>query len=282
MLPGDAGIKNQPPSYESLSKNTIGPAIRAHPVSAGILGLALVAGAAQADQALIAVASNFSGTAAELAADFHKTTGHTIVITAGSSGKLYAQLSNGAPFAAFLSADVERAQKLEQDGLVVPGSRFTYAVGRLALWSASPRNAGKSCGAELRLGHFDKLALANPLTAPYGAAAIEVLKAMGIDPDKLAGRLVQGENIAQTLQFVESGSADLGFVALSQVLPGSNAARVGTCLWEIPMQQHQPIEQQAVLMKKFAGNAAASGFLAYLASPRALKTIEAHGYALPR
>lgn len=239
-------------------------------------------GAAQADEALVAVASNFSGTATELADQFHKKTGHTIVITAGSSGKLYAQISHGAPFAAFLSADVERAEKLEQDGLTEPGSRFTYAVGRLALWSASPRYVDKSCGAELRLGHFNKLALANPLTAPYGAAAIEVLKAMGMNPANLAGRLVQGENIAQTLQFVESGSADLGFVALSQVLPGSNVANAGTCLWEIPLNRHAPIEQQAVLLKKYSGNAAASGYLAYLATPAARKTIEAHGYALPR
>jgi molybdate transport system substrate-binding protein len=243
------------------------------------IGLVLaLAGAAPAlaGTVTVAVASNFSRTAEDLAAAFSKATGHAVSFSAGSSGKLYAQVENGAPFDVFLSADAERPQQLEQKGFAVAGSRFTYALGRLVLWSNDP--ALKDCQAALKAGRFRHLSIANPKTAPYGVAALAVLARLGVPAESLGGRLVQGENIAQTLQFVATGSAQLGFVALSQLRGAS--APAGTCRWEVPAEFHAPIVQQAVQLKRAEGNAAAAEFLRFLRTDAAHELIRRDGYDL--
>jgi molybdate transport system substrate-binding protein len=243
------------------------------------IGLVLaLAGAtpALAGSVTVAVASNFTRTAEDIAARFTKQSGHTVSFSAGSSGKLYAQVGNGAPFDVFLSADAERPERLEQDGLAVAGSRFTYALGRLVLWSNDP--ALKDCKAALAAGRFRHLSIANPKTAPYGVAALAVLARLGVPAESLGGRLVQGENIAQTLQFVASGGAQLGFVALSQLRGAS--APVGSCRWEVPADLHAPLLQQAVLLRRAGGNAAAAEFLRFLRADTARELIRRDGYDL--
>lgn len=244
---------------------------------AGIAVLLSGLSVVRAESALIAVASNFTTTAESVAAEFTRQTGHTLKFSAGSSGKLYAQASHGAPFDAFLSADIERAAELEAQGIALADSRFTYAVGRLTLWSAAPRFVGRDCKADLQALKFNKLALANPLTAPYGAAALQVLSALGLSPQQMEGKMVQGENIAQTLQFADSGSADLAFVALSQMQKVN--AKATTCRWDVPDTLHDAIEQQAVLMAKSKDNSAARGYLEFLKSDVARALIERDGYA---
>jgi len=225
-----------------------------------------------------AVASNFSRSAEQIAGLYAKSTGVEVSFSAGSSGKLYAQIENGAPFDVFLSADAERPELLEQKGLAVAGSRFTYALGRLVLWSADPQLKGRDCQKALTSGTFRHLSIANPKTAPYGMAAVAVLEKLGLPPATLGERLVQGENIAQTLQFVATGSAALGFVARSQ-LRGADAP-AGTCRWDVPAGLHPPIAQQAVLLKRAEGNRAAADFLRFLSSDAARKLIREHGYDL--
>lgn len=243
-----------------------------------VLGLALIlCGTARAEQVTVAVASNFHKSAEELA-QLYKATDPTAEIrfSPASSGKLYAQIENGAPFDVFLSADSERPEQLEQKGLAVPGSRFTYALGRIVLWSADPKLAGKDCRQALVDIDFRHLALANPKTAPYGVAAVAVLETHKLGLAKLGGLVVQGENIAQTLQFVATGSAQLGFVARSQLLePGVPAT---TCRWDVPANEHPPIQQQAVLLKRGAANKSAAGFLAFIRSETGQKLVASHGY----
>lgn len=226
----------------------------------------------------VAVASNFLRTAEQLATLHAQAGGAAVVFSAGSSGRLYAQIENGAPFDVFLSADIERARQVEARGLAVAGSRFTYALGRLVLWSADARLAGQDCRQALAEGRFRHLSIANPKAAPYGAAAIATLEKLGLPPAQIGKRLVQGENIAQTLQFVATGSAELGFVALSQ-LRGAGAP-AGTCRWDVPAELHPPIAQQAVLLRRAAGNAAAADFLRFLRSDAARTLIGEHGYDL--
>ena len=229
------------------------------------------AGRAEAAETHVAVAANFTEAAKEIAAAYKQKTGNDAVLSFGSSGQLYAQITQDAPFEIMLSADQERPEKAVKDGLAVADSRFTYAVGKLVLWSKTP---GLVKGEEtLKSGTFTKLALANPKGAPYGAAAIETLKALKIY-DVLEPKLVEGNNISQTFQFVETGNAELGFVALSQL-----AGDVGGSRWLVPQADYAPIRQDAVLLKKGTANPAATAFMAFLRGSEARAIIEKFGYA---
>ncbi len=193
------------------------------------------------------------------------------MLSFGSSGQLYAQIAQSAPFEIFLSADAERPRKAVDDGLSVAGSRFTYAIGKLVLWS---KDSDLVKGEEtLRGGAFGKLAIANPVGAPYGAAAVETLKGLKLDA-ALQPKLVQGNNIAQTFQFIDTGNAELGFVALSQLAGKSEGSR-----WMVPQSLYAPIHQDAVLLKTGASNEAASAFMTFLKGPDARAIIERYGYA---
>lgn len=222
----------------------------------------------------IAVASNFRPAIEVLARRFETQTGNKIILIFGSSGKQYAQIANGAPFDAYFAADSERPGKLEEEGLAVPGSRFTYALGQLVLWSPTEGYVD-SQGIVLQTGDFGHLAIANPKLAPYGAAAQEALEALGLW-DTLSARLVQGENVAQAFHFVRSGAAELGLVALSQVRRGKKGA--GGSLWLVPADLYRKIEQQAVLLKDTAPTRA---FLQYVRSPAAKQVITRFGYRTP-
>lgn len=232
---------------------------------------------AAADTVPVAVASNFSPAMARIAAAFQRDTGHQLLLSSGSSGKLYAQIASGAPFEVLLSADDEIPQRLEKEGHAVAGSRATYAIGKLVLWSPRPDYVdGK--GEVLRNSGFSRLAIANPKTAPYGTAARETMEKLGAW-QALQPRLVQGESIAQTYQFIASGNAGLGFVALSQVRNENGETRGS--LWLVPQALYTPIRQDAVLLKKGKGNPAAGQFMAYLRSARATAIIQSFGYELP-
>ncbi len=247
------------------------------PLIAGLcLGLLVLMSSpvARADQVQVAVAANFTAPMQRIAAEFEQDTGHKALLAFGSSGKFYAQIRNGAPFQVFLSADDEKPTKLEQEGLGVAGSRMTYAIGTLVLWSAKPGFVDAKAEV-LKKGGFAHLAIANPKLAPYGVAAVETLTKLGL-ADALAPRLVQGENIAQTYQFVASGNADLGFVALSQVMKdgqvGSGSA------WIVPSTMHAPIRQDAIILANGKGSAATVALMKYLKSPKAMRIIKAYGY----
>jgi molybdate transport system substrate-binding protein len=234
--------------------------------------------AVSAEPLTIAVASNFVSTAEELVDQFMESTGHEVRISPGSTGKLYAQISNGAPYDIFLSADAERPALLEAKGLGIAGTRETYAIGSLVLWSVDSQFSGSECRSFLRNPGSGHLAIANPATAPYGAAAKDYLLGAqlweGVEP-----RLVFGENISQTLQFVASGNAAVGLIANSQLVdPRLPRA---TCVWVVPQSAHRPLEQQALLLQRAAGNTVAMTFLEFLTSAAAQKTILRHGYAVP-
>lgn len=236
-----------------------------------LFALLLMPRPAAAEQATIAVAANFTAAANEIAAAFAAETGHEAVLSFGSTGKLYTQIAHGAPFDAFLAADTARPERAEREGLAVAGSRFTYAIGRIVLWS---RDRHRVQGPEsLQGGTFSRLAIANPKTAPYGTAALQTLTTLGLAED-LQGRLVYGENIAQTYQFVTTGNAELGFVALSQVTGHDDGSR-----WPVPPGFYDPIHQQAVLLARGAGNAAARAFLDFLRGPTAAAIVGRYGYA---
>jgi molybdate transport system substrate-binding protein len=227
-----------------------------------------------AGQVEVAVAANFTVPMQIIASAFERDTGHKALLAFGSTGKLYAQIRNGAPFQVFLSADDQTPAKLEQEGLAVSGTRFTYAVGRLALWSAKSGMVDDK-GEVLNKGVYAHLAIANPKLAPYGTAAIEVLRQLGLFKS-LQPKFVLGENISQTWQFVASGNADLGFVALSQVLKDGQLR--GGSAWIVPGNLHAPIRQDAVLLVKGRNNAAAKALLAYLKSDKAKAIIRNFGY----
>jgi molybdate transport system substrate-binding protein len=231
----------------------------------------LAPGLAAAAEAQVAVAANFTEPAKEIAARFRARTGHTAVMSFGASGQFFAQIANGAPFQVFLSADVERPQKAEADGLAVAGTRFTYATGRLVLFSRDARLVDGR-GTVLARGNFEKLAVADPKTAPYGLAAVEAMRKLGAY-DRLAPKLVTGSSITQTYQFVDTGAAELGFLALSQVIGVKGGSR-----WIVPKNLHTPIDQQAVLLKTGAGNPAAKAFLAFLRGAEARAIIKRYGY----
>lgn len=241
------------------------------------VALLVISSTSLAATTLVSVASNFSKPMTEIAAEFAKTTGHTAKLSFGSSGKFVSQLENGAPFEILLSADEKGPQKLEQAGLAVAGSHFTYALGKLVLWSSTPGYVDEQ-GKILTTGGFKHIALADPKLAPYGVAALEVLKGLNLQ-DKLSSLFVLGENIAQTYQFISTGNAELGFVALSQVIDNGHCA-TGSC-WIIPDDRHAPIRQDAVLLALGAENPAAKALLEYLKSAPALAIIEKYGYGLP-
>lgn len=232
--------------------------------------------AAHAAEAQVAVAANFAEPIKAIAAVLQKTSGHTLKISTGASGAFYTQIKNGAPFDVFLSADNERPEMLEKDGLAQSGTRFTYATGKLVLWSVKPGRVDGQ-GAVLKASDLGKVAFANPKTAPYGAAALQVLDKLGLK-DALAPKLVQGESIGQTFNFVKTGNADVGFVAMSQVLEGGQL-KEGS-MWVIPQTQYDAIRQDAVLLKKGAGNEAAKALLQLLQSPNIKDLIRSYGYDL--
>ncbi|OYU75525.1 MAG: molybdate ABC transporter substrate-binding protein, partial [Burkholderiales bacterium PBB5] len=228
------------------------------------LALALPTGAAWADDVVVAVAANFAGPMAKLAEGFTASTGHQLKLSSGATGKFYTQIvAGGAPFEVLVAADDETPKKLIAEGHAVAGSNRTYAVGQLVLWSAQPGLVDDQ-GAVLTSGKFNKLAVANPTLAPYGAAALEVLKAKGLT-DALTPKLVVGESIAQTYQFISTGNAELGFVALSQVaVPGKP---VPGSMWRVPHTLYGQIRQDAVLLKAGDKRPGALALLAYLRSP---------------
>ncbi len=231
----------------------------------------------QAQALRVAVAANFAATLQRIATEFEKDTGHTALLSVGATGKFYAQIRNGAPFDILLSADDETPARLVVEGAAVAGSQFTYALGRLVLWSAQPGRVDDQ-GAVLKRGSFRHLALANPKTAPYGAAAVEVLTAMGLR-DTLAAKFVQGENIAQALQFVATGNAELGFVALSQVWKDGQLSEGSA--WLVPARLHSPIRQDAVLLAGARDKPAAQALMRYLKGDTARAIVRSFGYELP-
>lgn len=234
------------------------------------------ANGAHAGEVKVAVAANFAGPFQKIAADFAAETGHSAVVSTGSTGKFYAQIREGAPFEVLLAADDETPRKLEEEALAVKGQSFTYAKGKLVLWSAKS-DLVDSEGAVLAKGGFEHLALANPKLAPYGAAGIETLKALGVY-ERVALKIVQGDNIAQALQFVATGNAELGFVALSQVAAPDKPA-TGSW-WVVSARLYSPILQNAALLKRGESNAAATALLKYLKGDKARAVIKSYGYEL--
>jgi molybdate transport system substrate-binding protein len=230
-----------------------------------------------ADTTLVAVASNFTKPMTEIAAEFEKTTGHSAQLSFGSSGKFVSQIENGAPFEVFLAADDKNALKLQVANLIIAESRSTYALGKLALWS-NVENYVDGQGNILETGDFKHLALADAKLAPYGAAAVEVLQNKKVF-EKLQSRFVIGENISQTHQFISSGNAELGFVALSQVI--ENGKILSGSAWIVPQNFYTPIKQDAVLLKIGAENPAALSLLHFLKSASAKEIIQKYGYDLP-
>lgn len=243
-----------------------------------LLAFSVFSGLAQAGEARAAVASNFLTTFRILVSDFAHKTNHQIVIISGSSGKLYAQIQHGAPFDLFFSADQHRPRLLEKEGAAIKGSRFPYAVGRLTLWSPTTNFIHRDGKTTLTQQSFAHLAIANPKTAPYGKAAEQTLRSLGLW-ERIKPRLVYGENIAQTFQFVSSKNAELGFVAHSQVL-SSNIQQLGSH-WDVPLTLHDPVIQEAVLLNQGATNTAAQAFLAYMKTPSVQNVIRQHGYGIP-
>lgn len=236
-----------------------------------VLIVLFAASPAAAAETRVAVAANFAEPAKAIAAGFKARTGHDAILSFGSSGQFYAQIANGAPYEVFLSADRERPEKAEAEGLGVAGSRFTYAIGRLVLYSKTP-GLVDGRGAVLSQGRFQKLAIADPRTAPYGVAAVEAMKKLRVY-DALQPRLVQGTSITQAYQFVETGAAEVGFVAASQLIGVKGGSR-----WVVPAIDHTPIDQQAVLLKTGANSAAAQAFIRFLKGPEARAIIQRYGY----
>ncbi len=235
--------------------------------------LALTAMPALAGETQVAVAANFTEPAKEIAGAFQKATGDTAVLSFGASGAFYTQMAHGAPFEVFLSADAERPKKAETEGLAVPGSRFTYAVGRLVLYSTTPGLVDAK-GAVLKARRFDHLAIADPAAAPYGLAATQVIAKLGLT-EVLAPKIVKGSSITQAYQFVATGAAELGFVAQSQVVAVPGGSR-----WLVPASDHAPIVQQAVLLRTGAANPAAAAFVRFLKGREARAIIIRYGYEL--
>lgn len=231
---------------------------------------------AQADEVQVAVAANFTAPMQQIAAQFEKDTGHKAALSFGATGKFYAQIVNGAPFELLLAADDETPARLEKEGQGIAGSRFTYAIGKLVLWSTNP-DLVDAKGEILKTASFRHLAIANPKTAPYGAAAFETMTKLGLLAS-LQGRFVQGENIGQTQQFVTTGNAELGFVALSQVFKDGRITSGSA--WIVPANLYEPIRQDAVLLTKGKDKPAASALLAYLKGDKARRIIQSFGYEL--
>ncbi|MDH3495035.1 MAG: molybdate ABC transporter substrate-binding protein [Acidobacteriota bacterium] len=253
----------------------------------GILGVALAVlvasgmvlnggcGSKPNDEIRVAVASNFAETATRLGETFTRKSGRRVVFSSGSTGKHYAQILNGAPFDIFLSADRKHPALLEEMDIGIRGTRFTYASGRLVLWSEKPDYVD-SDGKVLNSSQNLNIAIANPRLAPYGIAASEVLQKLGIDAERSGTRIVRGENVGQVFQFVDSGNADLGFIALSQLKARGESGKGS--FWVVPQESYTPIEQQAVLIRDSPG---AREFLRFLGEPEALELIRESGYGTP-
>ncbi len=240
-----------------------------------LAGLVSVTFAAHADEVSVAVAANFTAPMKLIAADFEKDTGHKVVASYGATGKFYAQIKNGAPFELLLAADDETPTKLVKENAAVAGSQFTYAIGKLVLWSAKSALVDDK-GEVLKKGGFDHIALADPKLAPYGAAAVETMKAMGVY-DGLQPKLVTAENIGQAYQFISSGNSLLGFVALAQVLKDG---KIEGSAWMVPANLYTPIRQDAVVLDKGKGKPAAEALMKYLKGDKAKAVIKAFGYEL--
>ncbi len=243
-------------------------------LAALVLGT-VFAGSAHADEVQVAVAANFTAPMKTIAADFEKATGHKAQLAFGATGKFYAQIRNGAPFEILLAADDETPARLEREGAAVAGTRFTYAIGQLALWSAKPGVVDDKAEV-LKKGAFKHLSIANPRLAPYGAAAVETLTRLGL-LGSLESKFVQGENIAQTFQFVSSGNAELGFVALSQIYEDGKL-KSGSA-WIVPGNLHSPIRQDAIVLAKGKDNPAAAALMEFLKGEKARAVIRSYGYS---
>ena len=243
---------------------------------AGLLVVCWSLTGARAAEVKVAVAANFTAPMQKIAAAFAKDTGHEAKLTFGATGKFYAQIKNGAPFELLLSADDETPALLERESQAVAGTRFTYAIGRLVLWSRQPGFVDDA-GTVLRNGTFKHLALANPKLAPYGAAAVEVLNGLGLAAT-LSPKFVQGENIAQTYQFAATGNAELGFVALSQVW-ADGRLKEGSA-WVVPVRLHTPMRQDAIVLKPGQDQPAATALMNYLRGEKARAIIRSFGYDL--
>ena len=242
----------------------------------GFLSFLSLMAQAQAGDALLAVAGNFTAPMQKIARAFEQDTGHKAVLSFGATGSFYAQIKNGAPFDVLLAADDDTPLKIEKEGLSVVGSRFTYATGQLVLWS---KQAGlvDDKGEVLRSGKFQKLAIANPKLAPYGLAATETLTQLGL-LSELQPKIVMGESIGQTYQFLVTENAQLGFVALSQVFADGKITQGSA--WVVPAKLHNPIQQDAVLLNSGKNNPAAAALLTYLKSDKARAIIKSYGYQL--
>ena len=229
-----------------------------------------------ADEVHVAVAANFTAPIQAIAKDFEKDTGHKLIAAYGATGQFYSQIKNGAPFEVLLSADDATPAKLEKEGNTVPGSRFTYAIGTLALWSAKEGYVDDK-GAVLKANQYQHLSIADAKTAPYGLAATQVLSKLNLT-DATKDKIVTGQNITQAYQFVSTGNAELGFVALSQIYKDGQITSGSA--WIVPANLHDPIKQDAVILNKGKDNAAAKALVEYLKGPKAAAVIKSFGYEL--
>jgi len=251
-------------------------ASRLAPTALATLIAAFAFSSANADEVQVAVAANFTAPIQAIAADFEKDTGHKLVAAYGATGQFYTQIKNGAPFEVFLSADDTTPQKLEAEGDTVKGSRFTYAVGTLALWSAKEGYVDDK-GAVLKTNAYQHLSIANPKAAPYGLAATQVLAKLDLT-DATKAKIVEGQSITQAYQFISTGNAELGFVALSQIY--KDGKLTSGSAWIVPADLHDPIKQDAVILNKGKDNAAAKALIEYLKGPKAAAVIKSYGYQL--
>lgn len=240
------------------------------------IGFVLISTRVQAEQVQVAVAANFTEPMRKIAEQFEKDTGNQAVLTFGATGKFYTQITEGAPFEVFLCADDTTPAKLESEKAGVHGSRFTYAIGKLVLWSAMPGYVDAK-GEVLKKGDFKHLSIANPKAAPYGAAAMQTLDKLGLTR-QVESKIVTGESISQAYQFVATGNAELGFVALSQVT--ENGKLVSGSVWRVPDDLYKPIRQDAQILTKGTHNPAAKALIDYLKSPKATAIIRSYGYTL--
>ena len=245
-----------------------------HLISLFMCSVFLMAANAQAAEIKVAVASNFANVLKEIAIEFQKDTGHQLAITPGATGKFYAQISNGAPFDVFLSADDETPRKLAQEGKAIASSQFTYAIGRLALWSPNLEMIDKNADI-LKTDKFKFIAIANAKVAPYGQAAVQTMQKLGV-LTKIEPRVVQGESISQTYQFVSTGNAQLGFVALSQIVENGKI-KTGSA-WIVPEEMHEQLKQDAVVLQSCKHMSACQALIEYLKSEKAKKLMASYGY----
>jgi molybdenum ABC transporter, periplasmic molybdate-binding protein len=250
--------------------------IRPFHLAATALASLICLNTAWADEVQVAVAANFTAPIQAIAKDFEKDTGHTLVAAYGATGQFYAQIKNGAPFEVFLAADDSTPAKLEQEKEIVPGSRFTYAIGTLALWSAKEGYVDAK-GDVLKQNTYKHLSIANPKAAPYGLAATQVLDKLKLT-EATKGKIVEGQNITQAFQFVSTGNAELGLVALSQIYKDGKVTSGSA--WIVPSNLHDPIRQDAVILNKGKDSAAAKALVEYLKGPKAAAVIKSYGYEL--